>query len=110
MQQSDGQLLKFFSALAVEQPETFSEAYQIALNLDDYERVPADMDEYGRMVLRRSGMDDELMDMIDGYMDFAGLGEFYVEENVVRTTDFGMVRRYSAPFEPEEQSLQMGGM
>lgn len=110
MQQSDGQLLKFFSALAVEQPETFSEAYQIALNLDDYERVPADMDEYGRMVLRRSGMDDELMDMIDGYMDFAGLGEFYVEENVVRTTDFGMVRRCSAPFEPEEQSLQMGGM
>lgn len=110
MQQRDGELLKFFSALEVEQPETFTEAYQIALNLDDYERVPEDMDEYGRMVLRRSGMDDELMDMIDGYMDFAGLGEFYVEENVVRKTDFGMVRRCSAPFEPEQQTLQMGGM
>ena len=45
------------------------------MNLDDYERIPGDTYEYGRTVLRRIGADDELIDTIDGYMDFEKLGE-----------------------------------
>ena len=99
MRQTDGELLKYFSALAVEKPFTFQDALKIALDLDDYERVPEDLSEYGRMVLRRTGMDDEMLDTIDGYMDFALLGEYAMEEDGVVRTEFGLVRRCSAPFE-----------
>lgn len=106
MRQTDGELMKYLSALSVEQPETFPEASRIAANLDDYERVPVDQEEYGREVLRRIGADDELLDTIDGYMDFAGLGEAAMEEDGVRQTAFGLVRRCSEPFEEEEVSFE----
>ncbi len=110
MNQHDGMLLKYLSVLEVCQPETMSDALRYATDIDDYERVPDDPDEYGRAVLRRIGADDELIDTIDGYMDFAGLGEASMEEDGVRRTEFGLIRRCSRPFPEESQGLQMGGM
>ena len=101
MEQEDGELLKFCAVLEVEQPDTFVEAVSIAMDRDDYERVPEDMDEYGKQVLRRAGADDEVIDTIDGYMDFAQLGRDSMEEDGVRRTEFGLVRRLSSPFPPE---------
>lgn len=103
-----GELKKYYAALDVEHPDTFSEAVNIAMDIDDYEMVPEDMDEYGRQVLRRIGADDEIIDTIDGFMDFAGLGEMSMEEDGVRRTEFGLVRRLSNPFpEQPEMSQQM---
>ncbi len=110
MNQHDGMLLKYLSVLEVCQPETMSDALRYATDIDDYERVPDDPDEYGRAVLRRIGADDELIDTIDGYMDFAGLGEASMEEDGVRRTELGLIRRCSSPFPEESQGLQMGGM
>ena len=98
MRQTDGELLKFLSVLEVEQPENFPAVLELALEMDDYERVPEDMDEYGRMVLERIGADTELLDTIDGFMDFAGFGEFSMREDGVVRTEFGFVRRISEPF------------
>ena len=67
--------MKFCTALEAEQPDTFIEVLNIAVNRDNYERVPEDMDEYGKQVLRRAGADDEVIDTIDGYTDFTRLGE-----------------------------------
>ena len=100
MEQEDGELMKFCAVLEVEQPDTFTEAVSIAMDRDDYERVPEDMDEYGKQVLRRVGADDEVIDTIDGYMDFAQLGRDFMEEDGVRRTEFGLVRRLSKPFPP----------
>ena len=100
MEQEDGELLKFCAVLEVEQPDTFTEAVSIAMDRDDYERVPEDMDEYGKQVLRRVGADDEVIDTIDGYMDFAQLGEDAMKEDGVRRTEFGLARRLSKPFPP----------
>lgn len=102
MEQNDGELTKYCSALAVEDPATFSEALTIAMDIDDYERVPENMDEYGKQVLRRIGADDEIIDTIDGYMDFAQLGEDSMEQDGVRRTDFGLVHRLSEPFPQQE--------
>lgn len=102
MAKEENEMLKFCSALAVEEPGTFSEALTIAMDIDDYERVPEDMDEYGKQVLRRIGADDELIDTIDGYMDFARLGADSLGEDGVRRTEFGLVRRLSKPFPTEE--------
>ena len=63
-----------FPVLSVLLPDTMREALRLVLDLDDYERVPDDMEEYGKAVLRRFGADGEIIDAIDGYMDFAAMG------------------------------------
>ena len=77
------------------------------MNLDDYERITEDTYEYGQTVLRRIGADDELIDTIDGYMDFERLGEDAMVEDGVRRTEFGLIRRYSCPFSEETHTLEM---
>ena len=99
------ELLTFCAALEAEQPEVFSKALAIAMDIDDYEIVPEDAEEYGRQVLRRIGADDEIIDTIDGFMDFAGLGEVFMEEDCLWQTSFGPVRRLSAPWSRQEPDL-----
>lgn len=99
-----GELKKYYCALSAICPDTFAEALDIAADIDDYELVPDDAEEYGRQVLRRIGADDELIDSIDGYMDFAALGEDSMSEDGVRRTEYGLIRRMSVPFPPEQQT------
>ena len=108
--QRDGEMLKFLAVLSVEQPETISDALRFAINLDDYERITEGTYEYGQTVLRRHGADDELLEAMDGYMDFEKLGEDAMVEDGVRQTEFGLIRRCSSPFPEETQTMQMGGM
>lgn len=103
MQKTDGELLKFCSVLEVEQPQTFGAAVKLSMELDDYERVPNDPEEYGQSVLRRIGADDEIIDTIDGYMDFERFGEAMMAEDGVRQTEFGLIRRRSEPFPAPQQ-------
>ena len=110
MQQRDGELLKYLAVLSVEQMETLTDALRVAVNLDDYERITEGTYEYGQSVLRRIGADDELIDTIDGYMDFEKFGEDSMVEDGVRQTEFGLIRRCSHPFPEETQAMQMGGM
>ena len=52
--------------------------------------------------------DDELLDTIDGYTDFDELGRAMMEQDGVRQTGFGLVRRLSKPFpEPEVGQTMM---
>lgn len=98
MEQENDGIRKYCAILEVENPATFSDAVTIAMDLDDYELIPEDMDEYGKQVLRRAGADDEVIDTVDGYMDFAQLGKDAMQEEGVRRTEYGLVRRISAPF------------
>lgn len=100
MGQEDGAERKFCAALEAEQPSSFAEALNIAMDRDDYELIPENSEEYGKQVLRRMGADDEIIDTIDGYMDFAQLGTDSLAEAGVRQTEFGLVRRLSMPFPP----------
>ena len=103
MEQEDGEEMKFCAVLEAEQPEIFAEALNIAMNRDDYELVPENAEEYGKQVLRRIGADEEIINTIDGYMDFAQLGTDSLAEDGVRRTEFGLVRRLSNPFPPEPE-------
>ncbi len=94
----DANLLKYLAVLSAEQPENFPAALHLAQNLDDYERITGGTYEYGQAVLRCIGADDEIIDAIDGYMDFEKLGEDSMLEDGVRQTEYGMVRRLSQPF------------
>lgn len=103
MELEDGEEMKFCAVLEAEQPETFTEALNIAMNRDDYELVPENAEEYGKQVLRRIGADDEIINTIDGYMDFAQLGTDSLAEDGIHRTEFGLVRRLSMPFPPEPE-------
>ena len=105
MEQNDGELRKYCSALEVENPTTFSEAVSIAMDIDDYEQVPEDPAEYGKHNLRLAGAGDEILDMLNGYTDFEQLGRDIMEEECVRRTGFGLVRRLSEPF-PQQKTGQ----
>lgn len=102
MDQEDGELMKYLSVLSVEKPSTFQEALEIAYNIDEYERVPDDAEEYGKAALRRIGADDEIIDTIDGYMDFEGFGKDTMIEDGVQRTEFGLVRRLNEPFTSQQ--------
>ena len=102
MEQEDNGLTKFLAILTAEQPDTFTQALNIAMNRDNYELVPEKAEEYGKQVLRRAGAGDGLIAAIDGYVDFAQLGSDSLAEDGVRRTEFGLVRRLSTPFPPRE--------
>lgn len=106
-EQPDGDLLKYLAVLSAEQPDDFPGALRLILDLDDYERITEGAYEYGQSVLRRIGADDELINTIDGYMDFEKFGEDSMKEDGVRQTEFGIVRRISTPFPNQMQSQQM---
>ena len=101
MQQTDGELLKYLSVLETAQPDTFTEAYHLALDLNDYERVTGDKEEYGRMVLERLGADEDILNEIDDFMDYESFGEAWMREDGVVKTEFGLVRRLPEPLEQE---------
>ena len=110
MRQRDGELLKYLAVLSLEKPGTFPDALHLASNLDDYERIIEGTYEYGQSVLRRHGADEELIEALGGYMDFEKFGEDAMQEDGVRGTEFGLIRRCSQPFEEETHDMQMGGM
>ena len=57
--------------------------------------MPDDPEEYGKRVLEQIGADEELISTLDGFTDFEALGSFYMQEDGVRRTDFGLLKRLS---------------
>lgn len=90
-------MLKYLSVLEVEQPATLQEALRFSIELDDYERVPDDPEEYGKQVLERIGADEELIssrllgiDSIDEYIRYGGTlraGELAFDDEDVNAQD-----------------------
>jgi len=107
MRQTDGELLKFLSVLSVKDPSTFIEALDIAIDIDEYERVSSDPYEYGQDFLRRIGASTEILEALNGYTDFAELGQDRMKEDGVRYTDFGSVRSLNEPFPTQDGGMMM---
>jgi len=103
----DESLSKFLAVLTVEQPDDFPAVLRLAMEQDDYEFVSDDPQEYGEQVLRRICTDQEVLDTIDGFMDYKALGEFQMKEDGVRETEFGSIIRRSEPFPAPEQGQRM---
>ena len=101
---------KYLAVLTVEQPTTASEALRLSTELDDYEIIPEDDYEYGKMVLRRHGATDEVLAKLIGYINMEGLGRDARADDGVRKTEFGSLRRCSEPFPDITQEMNFGGM
>ena len=111
MQKTDGEYLKFLSALEAEQVHTFSGALDIAKELDSYTRFTGDLEEYGRDALRRMGTPQCAIDSIEGYMDLEDFGRVMMVEDDVRQTQYGLIRKdWGDSFPRPKQIMEMGGM
>ncbi len=44
---------------------------------------------------------------LDGFTDFEAMGNFYMREDGVRRTEFGLLRKLSDPFPEVQDGLQM---
>lgn len=99
---TDAEKMTICAALEVEEPSTFSEALGIIKEFDDYERITGSEGEYARRALRGLRSTEELLEAIDGYMDFDRMGRDKMDEDGVRQTGYGLVRRLSKPFPAEE--------
>ncbi len=100
--EKDGDMKKYCAALKVEEPSSFSEAVNIAMDLDDYELVDGNEQEYALDALRRMGMGEEIQEAIKDYTDFERMGRDMMEEDGVRQTGFGQILRLSKPFPKPE--------
>lgn len=112
MQQEDNGVEKYLAILEAEQPETFQSALKLALERDDFERVPMNPEAYGMAALRRIGADPAVMNAIDRYMDFEGYGEDAMEKDGVMRTRFAAIRRPPKLIDqrPQEQTVKFGGL
>ena len=103
---SEQELRVFGAALEVEEPRSFYEAGAIAMDRDDYALVSGSEREYGMEALRYAGAGDEILEMLDGFTDFDALGRFEMEQDGVRETSYGSVKRLSAPFPQQAEQGQ----
>lgn len=101
---------KYLAVLTVEQPQNATEALRLSTELDDYEIIPEDDYEYGKMVLRRHGATEEVLAKLIGYINMEGLGSDARVDDGVRKTEFGSLRRCSEPFPDITQEMNFGGM
>lgn len=97
MHREEGGLLKYLATLTVIEPATFHEALQLAMEQSNYERVPSEPENYAKHMLRRLGANQELLDAIDGYLDYSALGQAAMEDDGVKKTEFGSIRCKSHP-------------
>ncbi len=107
-------ITKFLAVLEEERPRELFEAIDIMDNLDRYEFLPQNIKtpaDYACHVLFDSGryvIDDEVKD----FLDLDKYGKYKMEEDGVRQSVFGMLRRIDEPFQEQKQGFtqQMGGM
>ena len=99
------ELRVFGAVLEVEEPRSFHEAGTIAMDLTDYELTTSDEREYAIAALGYAGAGDEILEMLDGFTDFEALGRCEMEQDGVRETSFGSVRRLSAPWPQQEPEM-----
>lgn len=100
---------KLMAVLEVERPDTFVLARDFAMELENYELCDRDIcsaSHYGEHVLYDSGRDEddfEFKDEVRDFINFEEYGEYRMQEDGVRNTEYGLLRRISEPFPPERQ-------
>ena len=99
------ELRVFGAVLEVEEPHSFHEAGTIAMDISDYELTTGNEREYAIAALGYAGAGDEILEMLDGFTDFEALGRYEMEQDGVRETSFGCVRRLSAPWPQQEPEM-----
>ena len=73
--------------------------------MNRYELMQCTCEVYGKQALLKLAGDQEVVDTVDGFIDWGEFGEFMMREDGIKLTEYGMIRRVSesAP----EQAMEM---
>ena len=88
---------KIRSALEMEKPTTLDEATGIIMHPENYVMVRDTCEEYGRKALLKLTGDQEVVDTVDGFIDWEEFGEQMMSEDGIVSTECGMIRRVNKP-------------
>ena len=96
---------KLMAALAAERPATLDAAIELANNPSRYELMQCTCEEYGKQALLTLTGDQEVVDTVDGFLDWGEFGEHMMQEDGIVLTEYGMIRRIDEP--APEQVMEM---
>ena len=88
---------KLRSALEMEKPTTLDAATGIIMHPENYVMIKDTCEEYGRKALLKLTGDQEVVDTVDGFLDWGEFGEHMMEEDGIALTEYGMIRRVNEP-------------
>lgn len=97
---------KVLPALEMEKPTTLEETLDVISNLDRYDIIECTCEEYGKQTLLKLTGDQEVVDTVDGFIDWGEFGEHMMQEDGIVLTEYGMIHRVNEPT-PEQT---MGGI
>lgn len=104
---AEGEREKCLAVLEIEKPSTLDNAASLLIDLEHYTLLPDDAEAYGREALARLNTTEELLEEIDGFMDYEAYGTCMMEVDGVRITDYGLLRREGNPFPEMDNGIQM---
>lgn len=93
------------SVLALEKPVTAEEALRFAASLDSYEELRCSGEDYGKNALLQLCEDQEIIDTVDGFIDWQDFGEYMMEQDGFVYAEYGYIRKKDSP--QPEQSMEM---
>ena len=107
--QAQGDEFKMLSVLSAKKPATLEDALRLTEELDAYEFLHISEEDYGKAVLLELCGDEEILDMLDGFIDWQNFGLCMMEQDGVISTQYGVIRRVE-PEQPEQEAgMQLQG-
>ena len=88
---------KLRAALELEKSATLDEAVGIILHPENYVMIQDTCEEYGRKALLKLTGDQEVVDTVDGFIDWDEFGEQMMQEDGIVQTGYGMICRVNGP-------------
>ena len=107
--ESRGETFKMLSVLALKKPATAEEAARLAVSLDSYEDLHCGEEDYGKEALLRLCGDQEIVDTIDGFINWQEFGEYMMEQDGFVYAEFGYIREKECPQPSMDMGMQMQG-
>ena len=107
--ESRGETFKMLAALDLKKPATAEAAVRLAVALDSYEEPHCNEEDYGKEALLRLCGNQEVVDTIDGFIDWQEFGLYMMEQDGFVYAEYGFIREKECPQPTMGMGMQMQG-
>ena len=104
---AQGDEFKMLSLITVKRPATLEKALQLAEELDAYEIVHGSEEDYGKAALLELCGDEEILDILDGFIDWQEFGLYMMEQDGISSTQYGAIRKVEPQQSEQDTEMQM---
>ena len=104
-----GETYKMLAVLDLKKPATAEEAVRLAVSLDNYEEPHCSEVDYGKGAILRLCGDQEVVDAIDGFIDWQEFGLYMMDQDGFVYAEHGFIREKECPQPAMAMGMQMAG-